>query len=33
MANIGVHGAPSTLHLEEPWIRDATITTDLIDSC
>ena len=27
VANIGVHGAPATLHLEKLWIRDVTITT------
>ncbi len=26
-ANIGVHGAPTTLHLEELWIKNITITT------
>lgn len=33
VANIGVHGAPATLHLEEIWIRDLTITTGLVDTC
>jgi alcohol dehydrogenase len=32
VANIGVHGAPATLHLEELWIRDVTITTGLVDT-
>ena len=32
IANIGVHGAPATLHLEEQWIRDITITTGLVDA-
>lgn len=32
MANIGVHGEPATLHLEELWIRDVTITTGLVDT-
>ncbi|HEY7042258.1 MAG TPA: zinc-dependent alcohol dehydrogenase family protein [Nocardioidaceae bacterium] len=32
IANIGVHGEPSTLHLEEQWIRDITITTGLVDT-
>ncbi|HLK01383.1 MAG TPA: alcohol dehydrogenase catalytic domain-containing protein [Streptosporangiaceae bacterium] len=32
VANIGVHGAPATLHLEEQWIRDITITTGLVDT-
>lgn len=31
VANIGVHGAPATLHLETLWIRDVTITTGLVD--
>lgn len=32
IANIGVHGGPATLHLEELWIRDVTITTGLVDT-
>jgi alcohol dehydrogenase len=32
IANIGVHGEPATLHLEEQWIRDITITTGLVDA-
>lgn len=32
IANIGVHGKPATLHLEELWIRDVTITTGLVDT-
>ncbi len=32
IANIGVHGAPATLHLEELWARDVTITTGLVDT-
>jgi alcohol dehydrogenase len=32
IANIGVHGRPATLHLEEQWIRDITITTGLVDA-
>jgi alcohol dehydrogenase len=32
IANIGVHGEPVTLHLEELWIRDVTITTGLVDT-
>ncbi len=32
IANIGVHGQPVTLHLEELWIRDVTITTGLVDT-
>jgi alcohol dehydrogenase len=31
-ANIGVHGHPATLHLEELWIKDVTITTGLVDT-
>jgi alcohol dehydrogenase len=32
VANIGVHGAPATLHLESLWTRDVTITTGLVDT-
>jgi alcohol dehydrogenase len=32
IANIGVHGEPATLHLEEQWIRDITVTTGLVDT-
>jgi alcohol dehydrogenase len=32
IANIGVHGKPATLHLEEQWIRNITITTGLVDA-
>jgi len=32
LANIGVHGKPVTLHLEDLWIRDVTITTGLVDA-
>jgi alcohol dehydrogenase len=32
VANIGVHGAPATLHLESLWIRNITITTGLVDT-
>ena len=31
MVNIGVHGAPATLHLETLWIRNITTTTGLVD--
>ena len=31
VANIGVHGAPTTLHLEDLWIKNITITTGLVD--
>ena len=32
VANVGVHGTPVSLHLEELWIKDATITTGLVDT-
>ena len=32
IANIGLHGEAATLHLEEQWIRDITITTGLVDT-
>lgn len=32
VANIGVHGAATTLHLEELWIKNVTITTGLVDA-
>ena len=32
VANIGVHGAPATLHLEELWIKNVTIRTGLVDT-
>lgn len=32
IANIGVHGEPVTLHLEELWIKNVTITTGLVDA-
>ncbi len=32
VANIGVHGAPATLHLETLWIKNVTITTGLVDT-
>src|SRR4051795_11499935 len=31
VANVGVHGAAATLHLEELWIKNITITTGLVD--
>ncbi len=31
IANIGVHGKPAMLHLESLWIKDVTITTQLVD--
>ena len=32
VANIGVHGAPVTLHLERLWIHGVTITASLVDT-
>ena len=32
VANVGVHGKPATLHLEQLWIRNVTITTGLVDT-
>lgn len=32
VANIGVHGKPAELHLEDLWIKDVTITTGLVDT-
>ena len=32
VANVGVHGAPATLHLEDLWIRNVTVTTGLVDT-
>ena len=32
IANIGVHGEPATLHLEDLWIKNVTITTGLVDT-
>jgi alcohol dehydrogenase len=32
VANAGVHGVPATLHLEDLWIRNVTITTGLVDT-
>lgn len=32
VANVGVHGRPATLHLEQLWIRDVTVTTGLVDT-
>ena len=32
VANVGVHGACATLHLEKLWIRDVLITTGLVDT-
>ena len=32
VANLGVHGVPASLHLEDLWIRNVTITTGLVDT-
>ena len=32
VANVGVHGEPATLHLEDIWTRNVTITTGLVDT-
>jgi len=32
VANVGVHGEAVTLHLEDLWIKDVTITTGLVDT-
>ncbi|WP_422747864.1 zinc-dependent alcohol dehydrogenase family protein [Mycobacterium sp. WMMD1722] len=32
VANIGVHGKSATLHLEDIWIKNLTITTGLVDT-
>jgi alcohol dehydrogenase len=32
IANIGVHGEPATLHLEQLWSRNVTITTGHVDT-
>ncbi|MGW3498531.1 zinc-dependent alcohol dehydrogenase family protein [Streptomyces sp. NPDC001020] len=32
VANVGVHGKPVTLHLEDLWSRNLTITTGLVDT-
>lgn len=32
IANVGVHGKPVTLHLEELWDRNVTISTRLVDT-
>jgi alcohol dehydrogenase len=32
IANVGVHGAPATLDLENVWSKDITITTGLVDT-
>ncbi|GIJ19729.1 zinc-dependent alcohol dehydrogenase family protein [Micromonospora lutea] len=32
VANVGVHGKPAPLHLEDLWIKNVTITTGLVDT-
>lgn len=32
VANVGVHGGPASLHLEDLWIKNVTITTGLVDT-
>jgi alcohol dehydrogenase len=32
IANIGMHGKPAALHLEDLWLRDITITTGMVDT-
>ncbi len=32
IANVGVHGKPASLHLEQLWGKDVTITTGLVDT-
>lgn len=32
VADVGVHGKPAILHLEDLWIRNVTITTGLVDT-
>lgn len=32
IANVGVHGKPATLHLQELWAKNITITTRLVDT-
>jgi alcohol dehydrogenase len=32
VANVGVHGKPATLHLEDLWIKNLTIRTGLVDT-
>jgi alcohol dehydrogenase len=32
IANVGVHGKPAALHLEDQWTRDITVTTGLVDT-
>ncbi|MGI5466615.1 alcohol dehydrogenase catalytic domain-containing protein [Streptomyces sp. CA-132043] len=32
VANVGVHGKPATLHLEDLWSKNITLTTGLVDT-
>jgi len=32
VANVGVHGRPAALHLEDLWTKNVTITTGLVDT-
>lgn len=32
VANVGVHGAPAMLHLEDLWSRNVTVSTGLVDT-
>jgi alcohol dehydrogenase len=32
VANVGVHGRAASLHLEDQWTRDITITTGMVDT-
>ncbi|GGZ64574.1 zinc-dependent alcohol dehydrogenase family protein [Streptomyces bluensis] len=32
VANVGVHGRPASLHLEDLWSKNVTITTGLVDT-
>lgn len=32
IANIGVHGEPAILHLEDLWLKNITLTTGLVDT-
>jgi alcohol dehydrogenase len=32
LANVGVHGGPVALHLEDLWAKDITLTTGLVDT-
>ncbi|UWE11011.1 zinc-dependent alcohol dehydrogenase family protein [Actinacidiphila bryophytorum] len=32
LANVGVHGSPATLHLEDLWSRNLTLRTGLVDT-